>query len=46
MIDTISYALGRVNGVKQGTGVVVLETDAYTFTDENSDGNIVIEEVE
>lgn len=45
-MDIISYAMGRKKGVEEGTGTVILDTDAYTFTDTNSDGNIVIEEVE
>ncbi len=45
-MDIVSYAMGKKKGVEEGTGVVVLDTDAYTFTDQNSDGNIVIEEAE
>lgn len=42
MFDVISYILGLVKGKEEGTGNVVLEGDSYTFTDSQSDGNIVI----
>ena len=42
MFDVISYILGLVKGKEEGTGNVVLEGDDYTFTDAQSDGNIVI----
>ena len=43
--DTTSYIIGRKKGIVMGTGVIILdgETDLI-FTDEDSDGNIVIEE--
>lgn len=42
-MDIISYLLGKI----AGTGSVVIEEGGdYTFTDENSDGNIVIQEAE
>ena len=44
--DITSYLMGTVKGKKDGQGTVVMETDAYTFTDANSDGNVVIEEAE
>lgn len=41
MFDLLSYILG----IKKGTGKVELtEGNDYTFKDENSDGNIEIEE--
>lgn len=43
MFDLFSYLLGK----KSGAGNVVLSDDTnYTFKDENSDGNIEIEESE
>ena len=42
MFDLFSYILGK----KKGAGEVELTGTDYTFTDENSDGNIVIEESE
>lgn len=43
MFDLFSYILGK----KKGTGNIVLtEGTDYTFKDENSDGNIEIEESE
>ena len=42
--DITSYLLGEVKGKRDGQGTVVMETDAYTFTDADSDGNVVIAE--
>ena len=39
---TTWYLMGKTKGVKEGTHKVVLEGTDYTFTDENTDGNIVI----
>lgn len=44
--DFIAYMMGYTKGNEDGTGVIVMETDAYTFTDADSDGNVVIEEAE
>ena len=41
-MDIISYILGFKKGKEEGTGNVILEGDDYTFTDAQSDGNIVI----
>lgn len=41
-LDIISYVIGLKNGEK----TVTLDSESgYTFTDANSDGNVVIEEV-
>ena len=40
--DMPSYEMGRVNGVKEGAGNVVIESD-LTYTDDGN-GNIVITE--
>lgn len=42
-MDFISYIIGLIKGRKEGTQDVVLEGDSYTFTDPNSDGNVVME---
>lgn len=42
--DTPSYIMGETEGKRESRGDVVLETDAYTFTDADSDGNVVISE--
>ena len=42
MFDVVSYILGLTKGKEDGKQTVVLEGDAYTFTDANSDGNIVV----
>ena len=42
MFDVVSYILGLVKGKDVGKQTVVIEGDAYTFTDTNSDGNIVV----
>lgn len=39
--DMTSYILG----VKDGAKNVVIESDSYSFTDPDSDGNIIIAEV-
>ena len=44
--DTPSYIMGETEGERESRGDVIMETDAYTFTDANSDGNVVIEEAE
>ena len=44
--DFVAYIMGLVKGKKDGADTVILETDAYTFTDADSDGNVVIEEAE
>ena len=44
--DIVAYLMGYGKGEKDGTGSVVMETDAYTFTDANADGNVVIEEAD
>lgn len=44
MINFMEYILGLLKGFNEGTRHVILESDAYTFTDTGSDGNIVIEE--
>ena len=41
-MDIISYIIGLLKGRKEGSSNVVLEGDSYTFTDSQSDGNIVI----
>ena len=46
MMDMISFLMGLIKGRKQGEGEVILDSDSYTFTDTNTDGNIVIEEAE
>lgn len=45
-MDIISYAMGHIQGEKDGEKHVTIEGSNYTFTDENTDGNIVIEEDE
>lgn len=42
--DITSYLMGTIKGQKDAQGTVILETDAYTFTDADSDGNVVIAE--
>lgn len=42
MIDMMSYILGN----SAGKGNVVIEGNGYTYTDPESDGNIVITENE
>lgn len=42
--DTPSYIMGETEGKRESRGDVVFETDAYTFTDADSDGNVVIAE--
>ncbi len=39
-MDIISYLMGA----KSGEGTIVLDSSTLTFTDENSDGEIVITE--
>ena len=46
VMDMTSYLMGIITGIKKGTGVIVLDSDAFTFTDPDSDGNIVIAEEE
>ena len=41
-MDIVSYILGY----EAAGEAVVIESDSYTFTDTDSDGTIVIEEVE
>lgn len=41
-MDVISYLMGKRKGVDEGTGRTVIDGDC-TFSDDNSDGNIVIE---
>ena len=41
-MDFISFLIGLLTGEEKGTRHVILEGDGYTFTDSNSDGNIVI----
>ena len=43
-MDIASYVLGMKKGTEQGGGTVVIEGDAYTFTDDG-EGNIIVEEV-
>ena len=45
-MDIVSYIIGHTKGKSDGEGTVVLDGTEYTFTDENNDGNIVIEESE
>lgn len=40
MFDIVSFILGR----KQGEKTVVIDSDNYDFSDDNNDGNVVIEE--
>ena len=40
MINVVSYLIGYFKGRKN----VILDGDGYSYTDSNSDGNIVIEE--
>ena len=40
MSDFFAFLMGLI----QGRQNIVLDSDNYTFTDEESDGNIVIEE--
>lgn len=43
-MDFISYIIGLIKGIRDGTGRVMLEDgEDYTFTDAQGDGNIVIE---
>lgn len=44
-MDTLSYILGFETAQRKGTSQVVIESDSYTFTDPNGDGNIEITEV-
>lgn len=50
MFDITSYLMGDKSGEKRGiteaTGHVVLESDAYDFTDTNHDGHVVISKTE
>ena len=46
LFDFVAYLMGYEKGKTDGTGSVVMETDAYTFTDANADGNVVIEEAD
>jgi len=48
MLDIFSFLIGLLFEKKKAKGSVVIidESEQYTFTDENSDGNIVIEEAE
>lgn len=43
-MDIVSYVIGLSKGKKEGASEVIIEGTDYTFTDENNDGNIVIEE--
>lgn len=43
MFDVISYLIGFAGGEKH---VILEDGEEYTFTDPNSDGNIVIQEAE
>ena len=45
-MDIFSYIIGLLKGRKEATGNVVLESTAYTFTDPDNDGNIVVVEKE
>ena len=43
MMDIISYILGMEDGYADGVGEVNIEEGGdYTFTDADSDGNVVI----
>lgn len=43
-MDFVSYIIGLMKGIRNGTGKVVFEdSEDYTFTDAQGDGNIVIE---
>lgn len=44
-VDIASYFLGLITGRKQGAINVTLEGDGYEYTDSNTDGHIVITEV-
>ena len=43
ILDPMSYIIGTVKGKKDAVGVVELDSDDYTFTDDGS-GNITIAE--
>lgn len=43
MFDAASYAMGVEEGLSEGVGEVVIDSDAYVFTDPDEDGNIVVE---
>lgn len=45
MFDLFSFFMGLVKGRKQGAKNVTLEGDDYEYTDSNTDGHIVITEV-
>ena len=43
-MDFFSYIIGMEDGYADGTGEVTIEEGGdYTFTDPDSDGNVVIE---
>lgn len=43
-MDFISYIIGLMKGIRDGTGRIELEEgEDYTFTDAQVDGNIVID---
>lgn len=45
MFDLASYFMGLIKGRKQGAKDVTIEGDGYEYTDSNTDGHIVITEV-
>jgi len=42
MFDASSYVMGIEQGYAEGSGNVVIDSDAYVFTDPDDDGNIVV----
>lgn len=44
VFDFDAYLMGYQGGKKAGAGNVVMDSTEYTFTDANTDGNVVIEE--
>ena len=45
-MDIISYVMGKLKGLKEGSQNVTIESETYEFIDTNSDGNVVIQEGE
>ena len=45
MFDLASYFMGLIKGRKQGAKDVTIDGDGYEYTDSNTDGHIVITEV-
>lgn len=49
MLDIFSYLIGLLKGKKigiaEGSKYVIIEGDGYEYTDSNTDGHIVITEV-